>query len=92
MSIQLCKTKSMEVQRQLRFIIKLMADYCLHHRRSMVGRLFQNSNVTFSFRSQYIHSRCAIFIQDVQFSLKSIQDYSFKIQDFDGCINMHNFR
>ena len=38
----------------------------------MVGRLFQNSNVIFSFKLQYIHSRCiysihsrpAIVIQD----------------------------
>ena len=43
---------------------------CMHI--VMVGRLFQNSNVIFSFRLQYIHSRCiysihsrpAIVIQD----------------------------
>ncbi len=48
--------------------------------------------VCFKIQMLHFHSDHNTFIQDVQFSLKSIQDYSFKIQDFDGCINMHNFR
>ncbi len=62
----------------------------------MVGRLFQNSNVTFSFRSQYIHSRC------IQYSFKTcnfhsrflcIQDaeYSFKMCNFHASVLFINY-
>ena len=53
----------------------------------MVGRLFQNSNVIFSFRLQYIHSRPAIVIQDFN-AFKS----TIIIQDIHACMHIQSLK
>ncbi len=61
----------------------------------MVGRLFQNLNVTFSFRSQYIHSRCIYSIHSRPAIVN--QDFNaFKstiiIKDMHECMHIQSLK